>query len=85
MRRTFPAEIVQVLAVTERIMPLLCGRPPEIQGAILAELTSMWIGGFHPDLRKEMFELHLETTKKLIPENDAWRRAATKRTNDNEQ
>lgn len=35
----------EVIAAANLICPMLAGRPPEIQSAILAELVSKWLAG----------------------------------------
>ena len=66
----------EVLAVTERIKPILANHHPTLQGAVLAELLSIWIAGHVADtsansakLRREMLKMHVEQVRKLIPEN----------------
>jgi hypothetical protein len=56
------------------IRPILAGQGSVTQGAVLAELVSMWVAGhFVPDsrieteeMRKQMLELFMETTERLI-------------------
>ena len=64
----------QILHVSNQIGRILYGLGPIVQGGILAELTSLWLGGHHPEMRAEILALHVETIKKLISVNDAWRR-----------
>ena len=65
----------EVLAVTERIAPLLAGRAPEVQGAVLADLLATWLAGHQgegaADLREELIRLHIEAVRELIPVNEA--------------
>ena len=65
-----------MLAVTERIKPILANHHPTLQGAVLAELLSIWIAGHVADtgansakLRREMLKMHVEQVRKLIPVN----------------
>lgn len=54
------------------------GKPPEIQGAVLVELVSMYLAGhFIADspeetkrLRETMLQLHVSTVRDLIPVNE---------------
>lgn len=50
----------------EALFPLLAGHDPSIQGAALAELTARWLAGFAPELRKDLFEMHMQATFVLI-------------------
>jgi hypothetical protein len=50
------------------IRPLLAGRAPEVQGAVLGELVSLFIAGHHPQLRDEILEQHIKLVRDLIPE-----------------
>jgi hypothetical protein len=38
-------ETHEIFRAVERIRPILAGRPPEMQGAILADLVAMWLAG----------------------------------------
>jgi hypothetical protein len=64
-----PAE---VLRIAELVKPILAGREPEIQGAVLAELLSLWLAGHYQGgqrLIDNLLALHVEHVRKLIPEN----------------
>lgn len=52
------------------IRPLLAGHSPQIQGAVLADLLSVFIAGHHPSLREEILALHIETVRALVPETE---------------
>ena len=56
--------------LSKRIRPLLAGHSPEIQGAVLADLVSLFIAGHHPAMREEILALHTEAVRKLIPETE---------------
>jgi hypothetical protein len=58
--------IEQIVSVVNQIRPLLAGRSPEIQGAILAELLATFLAGHHPGLRDEILTLHVEKVRELI-------------------
>jgi hypothetical protein len=49
------------------IQPLLHGRGPELQGAVLADLLAMFIAGHHPGLREEILQMHLGAVRELVP------------------
>lgn len=64
-----PAE---VLRIAERIKPLLAGREPEIQGAVLAELLSLWLAGHYQggeQLIDTLLTHHIDHVRQLIPVN----------------
>jgi hypothetical protein len=60
--------------IVERVMPLLAGHGPDVQGAVFADLTAMWLAGFQgvdaPALRKRLLTMHVQTIRKLIPHNE---------------
>lgn len=56
--------------LVERIRRLLGGKPPELQGAVLADLLAIFICGHHPLIREEVLRLHIEAVRSLIPENE---------------
>jgi hypothetical protein len=51
----------------EQIGAALAGRPAQAQGAILADLLSMWLAGWHPAVREEALSLLLKLTRERIP------------------
>lgn len=57
--------------IVHRIATKLKGKPPELQGAVLADLLAMFIAGHHPALREEILRLHIDTVRKLIEPNAA--------------
>ena len=63
---------VMVDQICAAIAPLLRGFPPEVQGAVLAELTAMWLaghmGGDAVRYREELLDMHITTIRKLIPQ-----------------
>lgn len=68
---TTRAEFNEIQRVTDQIRPLLAGRGPDIQGAVLADLVSMWLAGHQCSaaLREEILALHVETVRALTPVN----------------
>jgi hypothetical protein len=63
-------ETTEVLAIAERIKPHLAGRSPEIQGAVLAELLSVFIAGHYKggsDLMDRVLNMHVEMVRQLVP------------------
>jgi len=76
---TLTQDAKAVQALVKKMMPLLKGKPPEVQGAALADLLAMWLAG-HLDrsdpegektalLREATLELHLMAVRALIPIN----------------
>jgi hypothetical protein len=51
----------------EQIGAMLAGRPPQAQGAILADLLSMWLAGWHPTAREETLSLLLKLANEMVP------------------
>lgn len=45
---------------------ILAGRPAQAQGAILADLLSMWLAGWHPTVREEAFSLLLKLARERV-------------------
>ncbi len=62
-------EVETILALSKQMGSLLAGHPPGIQGAVLAELLSMWVAGHHPAMRKEILDHHNAMLPKLIEIN----------------
>lgn len=64
--------LVQVIdKMVQEIMPLLAGKPPCVQGAVLADLVSMHIVGHAPCLREKILQMHDKQVRDLIPVNEA--------------
>jgi hypothetical protein len=67
----------EITRAVERIRPILAGQPPEIQGAVLADLLAIWLAGHHvagderatQALRAEMLAAHLQGVAELVPVN----------------
>jgi hypothetical protein len=66
-----------IAAIVARIKPLLAGHPPEMQGAVLADLLAIWLAGHTVPgdpiatrrLRAAALEVHLEQMRPLIAVN----------------
>jgi hypothetical protein len=59
-------------ALADRIKPLMAGRSPEIQSAVLAELLATFIAGHYTGGAQAMtsiLDLHDDMVRKLIPLN----------------
>ena len=61
-------------ALLDRIAPILQGQPAELQGAVLADMTALWLAGHRLEgeraegdrLRAELLELHATHVRELI-------------------
>ena len=59
-----------VLELVERIKPILAGQDPSEQGAVLAELLSLWLAGHRPPaLREAILAHHIEAVLALTKIN----------------
>lgn len=69
----------EVERIVASICPMLAARPPQIQGAALADLLATWIAGHAipgetieiDALRERILELHIEMVRRLIILNAA--------------
>ena len=50
----------------KRIMPLLAGHSPQMQGIVVVELLAIWLAGHDPSLRDRMLKLQLATLPELV-------------------
>jgi hypothetical protein len=57
----------QAQALSKALAPLLAGHPPEVQGAALADLVSIYLTGFPNYTREDLLELHINTVRELLP------------------
>lgn len=58
------------MRLAKQIYPLLAGRPPEVQGAVLADLLSMWLAGHYRGgeaLLERLLEHHVAAVKMILP------------------
>jgi len=55
--------------LTARIAPILSGLPVEVQAAVLADLTAVYLAGLHPSLREKLLTMHIEAVRKLTEIN----------------
>lgn len=74
---TTESDLEQVQVLLRQIGPKLAGKPPQVQGAVLADLLATWLAGHVVQgnakrtaaLRKEVLAFHLKTVRQLVPEN----------------
>jgi hypothetical protein len=72
MTKQFSARVLatEALRLSETIRPMLADVAPEIQGAALADLVSVFIAGHAPALREEAFKLFSDAVIGLVPESE---------------
>ena len=62
----------ETLQLSADIQPMLRGHGPMVQGAVLADLVSIWLAGFWPrEVREEILTDWIATMRKLIPHSEA--------------
>jgi hypothetical protein len=59
-----------VAHMTERMKDMLAGFPPEVQGAMLADLTSIWLAGHAPQVRRAVYDEHAKMIWPLVEANE---------------
>lgn len=57
----------EALTISERIKPLLAAHGLPLQGAVLADLVSVWLAGHRPAIRDAVLENMVVTIKQLVP------------------
>jgi uncharacterized membrane protein YvbJ len=68
---------LESMKLTQKIREMLAGKPPEVTGAVLADLLAMWLAGHVGPSEDEPVEgyrevvlmAHLEAVRALIPVN----------------
>jgi hypothetical protein len=61
----------RAMAISKEISLALQPRyPPELQGAVLADLLSIWLAGHAPIVREEILQLHIAHVRELIEINE---------------
>jgi len=64
----------QADALLDRIKPILAGQPAELQGAVICDLTAIWIAGHRIEgdraegdqMRAELLAMHAEHVRELV-------------------
>jgi hypothetical protein len=67
--RDASAAATLALRIVERIKPILAGQPPQVQGAVLAELLGLWLAGHYlmgDAVIEDVLATHIEAVRKLI-------------------
>lgn len=60
---------LEVTHLVEQIKPILAGKHPGIQGAVLADCLAIWLAGHPKELRDDLLKMHLEKVAELVPVN----------------
>ena len=58
----------EVLALVDRIKPLLAGRHPSVQGAVVADLAAIFVACHHLEDREDALQLHVSTVREIVKE-----------------
>jgi hypothetical protein len=77
-------DAARALSLRYKIMPVLEGQGPDVQGAVLADLLSLWLAGQIVlddkgeidrvqtlKMREEMLTLHIEHVRLMMPSSEA--------------
>jgi hypothetical protein len=56
--------------ISLKLQPMLKGHPPQLQGAVLADLLAIFLAGHAPQIREEILKLHIEQMRPLIAVNE---------------
>ena len=71
------SQTLEIAAIVDRIKPLLAGKSPEVQGAVLADCLAIWLAGHHVagdedatrTLRADLLAIHCAAVRNLVPVN----------------
>jgi hypothetical protein len=50
--------------------PILKGKEPEIQSAVLADMTATYLAGLHPEVRPVFRAMFMALVDDLVPQNE---------------
>jgi hypothetical protein len=56
---------LKVQQIVDAIKPLLGGHPPEMQGAVIADLLAIWLASHAPELRETALTFHIDMVRLL--------------------
>jgi 2,3-bisphosphoglycerate-independent phosphoglycerate mutase len=56
--------------MTARMKEMLSGFPPELQGAMLADLIAIWLVGHAPQIRQYLYREHAKMIWPLVNANE---------------
>lgn len=57
----------EIHSLTAAIEPILQGRDPIVQSAVLADLLSLWLAGWPRQYREQFLAGHIELVRDLTP------------------
>jgi len=57
-------------AIRQHLHPILKGKEPEIQSAVLADMTATYLAGLEPSARPEFRAMFIALIDHLVPENE---------------
>lgn len=57
-------------AIRQHVHPILHGKPPEVQSAVIADIAATYLAGVAPQHRGEFKEMLFQLIEDLIPENE---------------
>jgi hypothetical protein len=57
-------------AIRKHLHPLLKGKEPEIQSAVVADMAATYLAGVAPQYREEFKRLLFKVIEDLVPENE---------------
>lgn len=60
----------QVTDIVARLKPMMAGHGPAMQGAVIADLVSLWVAGHPPAEREGMFDLLCDHAWALVPASE---------------
>lgn len=64
-------QVADVERTVKAIKPMLAGKGPNVQSAILADLLALHIAGHAPSIRDAVLAIHLELVEHLVKINEA--------------
>jgi hypothetical protein len=62
--------IAQATEIVTSASPLFAGKPPEVQGAALAELLAIWVAQHYPsgdEMMERVLAHHIGYVRQLVP------------------
>jgi len=70
-------QTAEAFRVSKAIQPALCGLDDAVQGAVIADLLSLWLAGHFVwgneeathELRQELLRMHIQAVIDLVPES----------------
>lgn len=70
IKETTEQDVAKVGEIVNSIRPLLGGQGAHIQGAVIADIVSIFIAAHAPHLRKTMMDGIVKTAMKMVPMNE---------------